>query len=136
MSPEVTLVGATAVHAGFQLTVTILVYPALARVPPDRWHENHAAHSRAITPLVVVVYGVLILACGRVLLDQATPLGLLAVAASALSVLVTALVAAPAHGRLSAGPDARLMTRLLRADRVRAGLGCAAVLFAVAAALR
>lgn len=44
------------VHASFQLTVTILVHPALSRVPADRWPNEHGRHSRSITPLVGIVY--------------------------------------------------------------------------------
>ncbi|HET8765795.1 MAG TPA: FMN-binding negative transcriptional regulator, partial [Pedococcus sp.] len=57
------LLGAAGLHAGFQLTVTTLVYPALARVDASRWAEAHDRHSRAITPLVGVVY-LLLLAAG------------------------------------------------------------------------
>ncbi len=53
----VALLVATAVHAGFQLTVSRLVYPALAAVAPAAWEPTHAAHSRRITPLVGLVYG-------------------------------------------------------------------------------
>ncbi|MGA9745861.1 MAG: hypothetical protein WBQ50_00235, partial [Nocardioides sp.] len=55
------LLVATAVHLGFQVSVTLLVYPALGRVGADSWPAAHAAHSRAIVPLVVVVYGALVL---------------------------------------------------------------------------
>jgi hypothetical protein len=117
---SVTLLGAAALHLGFQLSVTLLVYPALARVRAPGWPAKHAAHSRAITPLVVIVYGVLLLACGWALVARwPDAWTLVAVAGAGLSFLTTALVAAPAHGRQAAGRDVGLVRRLLAADRVR-----------------
>ncbi len=34
---QATLVAATMLHLGFQLTITVVTYPALADVAPDRW---------------------------------------------------------------------------------------------------
>jgi hypothetical protein len=131
VTPSTTLVAATAVHAGFQLTVTTLVYPALARVPPGQWVEAHRAHSRAITPLVAVVYGGLAAAGGGVALSGPYGWEWVALSAIAISVLITAAVAAPAHGRLGGGHDSAGLRRLLRADRIRT----AAALVALGAAL-
>ena len=128
------LLAATAVHAGFQVTVTMLVYPALARVPAGGWAVAHAAHSRAITPLVVLVYGSLAAAGGWALLSGPDGWTLTALAASTVAVLVTAAVAAPAHGRLGRGHDPALIRRLLRADRIRAAAAVAAVAAAAIAA--
>ena len=126
---------ATAAHAGFQVTVTVLVYPALVRLGADRWADGHARHSRAITPLVVLAYGALVLGSGLALVEHPSdPWVLVAVAAAGIAVLMTALVAAPTHGRLSAGPDPALLDRLLRADRVRAVAAVVAALSACAAA--
>ena len=128
------LLGAAGLHAGFQLTVTTLVYPALARVDGSRWPEAHDRHSRAITPLVGVVY-LLLLAAGAwalATLPLTTGLATAAVGA-ALSLGTTAAVAAPLHGRLGReGPEPALVRRLLVADRVRCG---GAVLCLVGAAL-
>ena len=122
----VLLVAATGLHAGFQSTVTALVYPALARVREDDFAAAHAAHSRAITPLVAVVYGSVAVACtGSVLQDPRSGGVRLAAAGSAGAVLVTAAVAAPTHGRLGRGRTSRHVSRLLVADRVR--LACALV---------
>ena len=114
----VALLGAAALHLGFQLTVTFVVYPALARAPD--WGSAHAAHTRSITPVVVVVYGVLVLA-GAWSLVATWPDGwaLVAVAGGGVSLLATALVAGPAHGRLADGRNPALLRRLLVADRVR-----------------
>jgi hypothetical protein len=119
VTPATALVAATAVHTGFQLSVTTLVYPALARVPPGQWAEAHRAHSRAVTPLVVVVYGALAAAAGWVLLSGPYGWEWVALSAIAAAVLVTATVAAPAHGRLGGGYDGADIRRLLRADRIR-----------------
>jgi hypothetical protein len=35
----------------FQLTVTLVVYSALAEIQPDQWVAAHARHSQRITPL-------------------------------------------------------------------------------------
>lgn len=131
---EVALLAATAVHLGFQLTVTVLVYPTLARVPADRWQQAHAAHSRAITPLVGLVYGGL-LATGIWTLVSGLPgiWTLVALVATAVAVLVTAAAAAPAHGRLAAGHDPDRIARLLRADRIRAAAATTAFVAAVLA---
>ncbi len=128
----VLLLVATGVHAGFQATVTVLVYPALADVDAQVWQAAHRRHSRRITPLVVVVYGAALVACvGALLFSARGPWVWLAVAATGAAFLVTALGAAPLHARLGPGRDPDLVARLLVVDRVR--LGCA--LLAVVAAL-
>ena len=130
------LVLATAAHMGFQLTVTVVVYPALARLGAERWQAGHDAHGRAITPLVVLAYGAMVLACGWALVERPQdPFVLVSVTAAATAVLVTALVAAPTHARLAAGPEPDLIRRLLVSDRVRAVAAVVAVAAAVAAAL-
>lgn len=134
-SSEVALLAATAVHAGFQATVSTLVYPALARAPAGRWAETHLAHTRAITPLVAVIYGGLVVTGGWALLSGPNGWTLVALTATAVAVLVTAVVAAPAHGRLGAGHDRAGVDRLLRADRVRTAAAVVAVAAATVAAL-
>ena len=109
---------ATALHAGFQLTVTVLVYPVLARVPAGSWAEAHARHSRLVVPLVALTYGGLVAAGAWLLTSSPSALEVAAVLAAAGCVLVTAVAAAPTHGRLT-GPDPALLRRLLRADRLR-----------------
>ena len=117
------LLVAAAAHLGFQLTVDLVVYPALSEVPPRAWARAHAAHSRRIAPLVGLVYVPLVPLLGWVLVTEPGRLGVwLAVAGGLVSVGTTALVAAPVHGRLAAaGPGARpaLLRRIARADRVR-----------------
>jgi hypothetical protein len=138
----VALLTATAVHLGFQLTVTALVYPALARVPAERWaaaHDAHSrwaaahdAHSRTITVLVAVIYGALAVTGGWALLSGPGAWTLLALAAVAATWVVTGF-AAQVHGRLGAGHDAGQIRRLLRIDRVRAGAAVLALAASVVA---
>ncbi len=114
------LLTATALHAGFQATVTVLVYPALSRVDPAVWGREHRAHSRRIVPLVGVVYGFLAVACLGALLSLPASPGLwVALLGSLSTVLVTALGAAPTHGRLADGRTPALVGRLLVLDRWR-----------------
>jgi hypothetical protein len=122
---DVWLLAAAGLHLGFQATVTLLVYPALVeqgRRGQD-WAVVHAAHSRRITPLVVLVYGGLVppvtaavwqLSGGRAGWGAA-----IAAAGALLAFATTALVAAPAHGRLSRGWGPAMSLRLVRADVVR-----------------
>jgi hypothetical protein len=115
------LLAASALHLGFQLVVSVVVYPALVDVAPDRWTAAHTAHSQRISLVVAPVYVLLAAACLWVLVaGPRTPGLLLAVAGAAVAALATALVAAPTHGRLGReGPTAGLLARLERADRVR-----------------
>ena len=86
---------AVAVHFGFQVTVTAIVYPALARVPAEQWTIAHQAHTRAITPVVAVVYGALAVSGGWALLsgpDGWTLVALVAVAATVLDQSGTAVL--------------------------------------------
>lgn len=127
----IALLAAAALHLGFQLTVTFVVYPALASA--SNWEPAHSAHSRSITPVVVLVYGVLVVACAWALVSLwPDPWVLVSVAGAGIALLSTALVAGPTHGRLAAGKDPALLRRLLLADQIRTGgaavcLGSAAV---------
>ncbi len=130
----VALLGASALHLGFQLTVTGVVYPALARVPPADWAVAHTRHSRGIVPVVVLAYGAVVVCGAWALVVAPSYWVLVSLAGGGLSLLTTALVAAPTHGRLAAGRDPALVQRLLRADLVRslgAALGLAGALLAV-----
>ena len=141
MSPAlVLLLAATALHAGFQVTVTTLVYPVLVRTAPESFRAAHERHSRTIVPLVGVVYGVALMACTVALTSgQRSLLALdgvgVAVAATLTAFGLTALVASPTHGALGRGPQERLFRRLLRADRARSALAVLALGGAVVAAV-
>lgn len=120
------LLAAAFLHLGFQGTVSFLVYPALVergRRGDVSWAEVHQAHSRRIAPVVVVVYGALLLpvlvttwrlATGPV---EAGPA--VAVAGAAMAFAATAVGAAPAHGRLAHGWSDDIGLRLVWADVVR-----------------
>jgi len=132
---NVALLAATGVHAGFQATVTVLVYPALARVRVEDWSTAHDAHSRSITPLVAVVYGAAVVSAGGALRQSPGAAGVwVAALGTAGAVLVTATAAAPTHGRLGRGRTPELVARLLVADRVRLGCAVLALAGAVVAA--
>ena len=128
------LLAVSGLHAGFQLVVTAVVYPALADVPADRWEEAHAAHSRRITWVVAPLYAAVAGGCAWSLRSRpvAAPVAV-ALAGHAVAAGTTALVAAPTHGRLGRdGGRPELLRRLLRADRVRT----AGALVALAASSR
>ena len=128
----VALIAATAVHAGFQVTVTLLVYPALGDVKPESWKQAHTRHSRRIVPLVGVVYvGVLVTVVGS-LVVALQAFTVVAALASGFSVALTAVVAAPIHGRLGRGRDLALFRRLLWADRWRSVFALVALVGAIA----
>lgn len=127
----VILLLAAALHAGFQLVVTTVVYPALAELPPDRWASAHRSHSNRIAVLVVPLYLLLAAACLHALRHAPGPDVYLAVAAEAVAVGVTALAAAPTHTVLArTGADPRVIRRLLVVDRIR----CAAAVLGLVAA--
>lgn len=120
MVTSIWLVAATALHLGFQLTVSSLVYPALADLPPDLWTRAHGRHSRRIVPLVVLTYALVLVALGAGFWVGPVSFWLVASAAgTALALLTTAVGAAPLHGRLGAGHDTALVTRLVWVDRLR-----------------
>jgi hypothetical protein len=129
------LVAASALHLGFQVTVTAVVYPALVRVPPEQWSVAHRAHSSAITPVVGLVYGSVVAAGAWALRSRPTGWTIASLAGATLAVSTTALVAAPAHQRLAGARDSALIRRLLRADRIRTAAAAIAVLAAARSAL-
>jgi hypothetical protein len=121
--PQPWLLLVAAAHLGFQLTVDLVVYPALGEVPREAWFVAHDRHSRRITPVVAMIYPPLVVLLGWTALVEPRAAGTwLAVAGGLLAVVATAAVAAPTHGRLSSasgGERHALMRRLDRADRVR-----------------
>lgn len=132
------LVAASALHAGFQLAVSTLVYPALADEQPDRFAAAHDAHSRRITPLVGLVYAAVIGSAATALaglrgggprVATAAALG-----AQAVALGTTAAVAAPLHGRLGRRRTDDDLRRLRRADLVRTVAAVAGLAAAVSAA--
>lgn len=135
MTPLVALAVVAAVHAGFQVTVTAVVYPALADQPATTFATAHDAHSRRIVRLVAPVYlAVLLVGAWVVLAAPLAPWVVLALAAQAVALGTTAVAAAPTHGRLGRdGPTPVLLRRLLVADRVRAAASVVGLVAALAA---
>ena len=74
MSPEEALVAVSAAHLGFQVVVTMVVYPALADVPGGRWTAAHERHSRRIALVVGPLYVLVAAACLWALLSSPSAL--------------------------------------------------------------
>jgi hypothetical protein len=123
---------AAAAHAGFQATVTAVVYPTLAHVRPAHWRQAHDRHTRAVRPLVLAAYAALAATAVWWLVVDWSVLAAVAVALAGLAMAVTAVVAVPAHRRL-VRRDEQALTRLLAADRLRTALAFASAACALAA---
>jgi hypothetical protein len=126
---------AAAAHAGFQATVTLVVYPTLSHVRAAHWRQAHDRHSHDIWPLVAVVYLALVATGAWWLATDWSALAVVAVVLATLSILTTAAFAAPLHRRLVKRDDAAL-ARLLSADKARTGFAVAAAGVALAALVR
>lgn len=109
----------SAAHLGFQLTVTGVVYPALARVSQADWPVAHAGHSRRIAWVVMPIYAALVGVIVWLLVTGPSGWQIVSILGALLSLLTTALFAAPLHGKLTPGPEPALVHRLLVIDRVR-----------------
>ncbi|MCW2816449.1 MAG: hypothetical protein JWN84_3904 [Nocardioides sp.] len=132
MSPLVAFALVAAAHAGFQLTVTVLVYPALVEVERSAWDGAHGRHSRRIVPLVALLYAGLVGTGGVLVADGPGVLGWVALAAAAGALATTAGFAAPIHGRLRAESDV-LRRTLLLVDWVRCAFAVVSAVAAVVA---
>lgn len=130
----VAFVAAAGAHAGFQATVSAVVYPTLSHVRAAHWRQAHDRHTKAIWPVVAVLYLAVVATSVWWLADDWSALPLVAVVLALLPMAVTATVAAPLHRRLVRRDDVAL-ARLLSADRVRTALAVASVAVAIAAAL-
>ncbi len=86
---------AAAAYAGFQLTVRLVVYPQLARVPAEAAADFERAHQRLITPLVGALFGALALATGALLVAGPRGTGLAAAALFGGVLAATAFGAVP-----------------------------------------
>ena len=123
---------AAAAHAGFQATVTLVVYPTLSHVRAAHWRQAHDRHSRAVLPLVAVSYLALGATGAWWLATDASALSAVAAVLAALPMAITAVLAAPLHRRLVRRDDAAL-ARLLSVDKARTVLAFAAAGVAIAA---
>ena len=126
---------AAATHAGFQATVTLVVYPTLSHVRAAHWRQAHDRQTHAVRPLVVVAYLALAATGAWWLATDWSALAVVAVVLAALSMAVTVVLAAPLHRRLVRRDDAAL-TRLLGVDKARTVLAFAAAAVAMVALLR
>ena len=125
---------ATCALAGLVWVVQLVVHPAFLTVgPTPAWAAYHAAHSRAVSLVVLLPWAVHGLTCALLLLRRPDgvplPLALLAGGLGLATVVVTAAVSVPLHTRLGAGYDPELAQRLLSTNwlRVAAWTGAAAL---------
>ncbi len=128
--------GAACAYAGFQWTISALVYPQIAatgRRAPATFAAYEAWHARRTAFLVAPLFAALVGAC--VWLVVTRPASVLAWACVALTATVlgaSAFCAVNQHERLKAGYDEAVMQRLQRADAVRTVAASAQVVLAVA----
>jgi len=125
---------AAGAHAGLQLVVHLVVYPALAdatAVHGGTARAGHQRHMRRMGVAVAPVYGLLALGAVAVVLSDLSALSVAAAAVVVATLAVTALLAVPAHESVlrAAAPAARAAAhrRLARADLARLGLALALV---------
>ena len=115
---------ATCALAGLVWVVQLVVYPAFLHVgPTPAWPAFHAAHSRAMTRVVVLPWAVQGLCCAVLLVRRPDgvplPLALLAAGLGLATVALTLGVQVPLHTRLSQAYEERAALRLLRSNRLR-----------------
>ena len=123
---------AASVHAGFQATVTLVVYPTLSHVRAAHWRQAHDRHTREVRPLVAVTYLALAATGAWWLATDWSTLAGVAVVLAGLAVAITPVLAAPLHRKLVKRDDGAL-ARLLAVDKSRTVLAVASVCVAIAA---
>lgn len=122
---------AAAAYAGFQWTVNVLVYRQFPLATHD-FPAYERGHQRRVSLLVGPLFVALVTTTGLTLRERPDDVAAwVSVGALATILLVTAVRAAPLHGRLGRGWDPDLHAALLRADGVRV----AAATIGVAAAV-
>lgn len=111
---------------GLIWVVQLVLYPAFRFVPWESFAAFEAAHTRRMGLLLAVPAPVEIVTGALLVWERPStvPAALVLVAGAILAALwiVTALVQAPIHGKLSGGKDAALIERLISSNRVRTGL--------------
>lgn len=127
---------ATAFMAGLIAFVQVVHYPLMARVGADHFVGYEVQHTTrtgfVVVPAMLVELGsAILLAVESVGSEQAgaATLGLVLLVIIWVS---TAVLQAPAHGRLVHGFDASVHTRLVRTNWIRTGAWLARVPLAVA----
>ncbi len=133
MSWQILLLVATALHVGFQVTLSVVVYPALVQIPPASWRTAHGNYWLRVVPLIALVYVLAALACAGVLFTGATASAWVASVATTTTIGLTVLAAIPLHRRLELAPDVALLRRLTILDRVRTAVALVALVGAVVA---
>ncbi|MFC5380921.1 hypothetical protein [Aquipuribacter nitratireducens] len=120
------LVVAAAAHAGLELVVHLVVYPALAggsAASPATALAAHEAHTRRMAVAVAPVYLALVVSAAGALATGPGPLTVVAAVLVVAVLAVTAFLAVPCHDALRRSRDpaerARLHRRLARTDLVR-----------------
>jgi hypothetical protein len=125
---------AASAYAGFQWLVHLVVYRSYDLVPADAFPAFERAHVRRITPLAVVLFGLLLIATAALLVVGRRNAGIAAAVLLAVLLGLTLFGAAPAHGRLVQRYDAEVLRRLMRVDAVRTGIATLQLALAVVAA--
>lgn len=132
--------GAACAYAGFQVTITVLVYPqlnAIGRTVPAMFTDHEARHSTRTAVVVGPLFAALVGATGwLVVADPSAPPAWAAAACTAVVLAVTALAAVPQHDRLRHGFDPAVMARLQRVDAARTVAALAQLAVAVVLARR
>lgn len=125
---------AAGAHAGLELVVHLVVYPALADAAAGDGataRTGHERHMRRMGVAVAPVYALLVLGAAAVLLSDTSALSVAAAVVVVSTLAVTGLLAVPAHESVlhAAAPAARAAAhrRLARADLARLGLAVALV---------
>lgn len=131
----VTAVVSDAALAGLSWTVTVVVYPAFRRVPPQAWAAYHEQHSAGMARLILVPWAAE--AAAAVGLVVARPPGVARALALAhagcvgATAALTALGAVPLHQRLGAGAEPAAIARLVRVHAWRTAAWSAAAALSV-----
>lgn len=125
---------AASAHAGFQATLTLVVYPTLSHVRSAHWRQAHDRHGHDVRPLVVGAYLAMVATGVWWLATDWSTLAVVAVVLGLLAMAVTAALALPLHRRLVRRDDSSL-ARLLAVDRWRTGFAFGAVAVALVAIL-
>jgi hypothetical protein len=114
---------ATLMLVGLIWLIQLVHYPGFGWVGPERFVEYEGFHTRAITPLVLVLMGTELVTGGLLLGMNASSNErvLLLIGAALMGViwLQTAFIAVPLHGRLASGYDADLIARLVATNWIR-----------------
>lgn len=114
---------ATALYAGFQWTIRLVVYPQLAAVGRADFVAYELAHQHRVSLAVGPLFVALLVTTAAIIVvpPAGTPVWARIAAAVLLVVVLGAtwLLAVPQHRALSDGFDAAAHRRLLRADTVR-----------------